>query len=208
MKGVLFSLLKEVARKHQKPLTVGIKEQKLFHCLPLKDPEGLNNRGNLYTDDSLQRSKHFKLQKLFIYIFMTVCKAIAFLDGLSVDETNIRAIYIRKNKTRLIFPRINGPINALVQSIELSLHSIYKNPFLIKQYQFQKNIGLNFYATWFKKTTSCCATVILGDPGADGGGKGKPKRVEKYGTKKSKERREEPLGTMSYQTSSKRSPPF
>ena len=29
-----------------------------------------------------------------------------------------------------------------------------------------------------------------------------------YGTKKSKERREEPLGTMSYQTSSKRWPPF
>ena len=29
-----------------------------------------------------------------------------------------------------------------------------------------------------------------------------------HGTKKSKERREEPLGTMSYQTSSKRSPPF
>ena len=31
---------------------------------------------------------------------------------------------------------------------------------------------------------------------------------KRYGTKKSKERREEPLGTMSYQTSSKRSPPF
>ena len=30
----------------------------------------------------------------------------------------------------------------------------------------------------------------------------------KYGSKKSKQRREEPLGTMSYQTSSKRSPPF
>ena len=29
-----------------------------------------------------------------------------------------------------------------------------------------------------------------------------------YGTKKSKERQEQPLGTMSYQTSSKRSPPF
>ena len=29
-----------------------------------------------------------------------------------------------------------------------------------------------------------------------------------YGTKKSKERREEPLGTMSNETSSKRSPPF
>ena len=49
---------------------------------------------------------------------------------------------------------------------------------------------------------------ILGDPGADSGGEGKSKRAEKYGTKKSKERRKEPLGTMSYQTSSKRSPPF
>ena len=39
---------------------------------------------------------------------------------------------------------------------------------------------------------------ILGDPGADSGGEGKSKRAEKYGTKKSKERREEPLGTMSY----------
>ena len=46
---------------------------------------------------------------------------------------------------------------------------------------------------------------ILGDPGADSGGKGKSKRAGKYGTKKSKERREEPLGTMSYQTCSKRS---
>ena len=48
---------------------------------------------------------------------------------------------------------------------------------------------------------------ILGDPGADSGCKRKSKRAEKYGTKKSKERRDEPLGTMSYQTSSKRSPP-
>ena len=32
---------------------------------------------------------------------------------------------------------------------------------------------------------------ILGDPGADKGGEGKSKRAEKYGTKKSKERREE-----------------
>jgi len=57
-----------------------------------------------------------------------------------------------------------------------------------------------------------CLTVlpslILGDPGADSGGEGKSKRVEKYGTKKSKEWREEPLETISYQTSSKRSPPF
>ena len=49
---------------------------------------------------------------------------------------------------------------------------------------------------------------ILGDPGADKGGEGKSKRAEKCGTKKRKERREEPLGTMSYQTSSKRSQPF
>ena len=50
--------------------------------------------------------------------------------------------------------------------------------------------------------------VILGDPGADSGDEGKSKRVEKCGAKKRKERREEPLGTMSYQTSSKRSPLF
>ena len=49
---------------------------------------------------------------------------------------------------------------------------------------------------------------VLGDPRADSGGEGKSKRAEKYGMKKSKERREEPLGTMSYQTSSKRSPLF
>ena len=50
--------------------------------------------------------------------------------------------------------------------------------------------------------------IILGDQVADSGGEGKSQRAEKYGTKKSKERREEPLGTMSYQTSSKRSPSF
>ena len=49
---------------------------------------------------------------------------------------------------------------------------------------------------------------ILGNPGADSGDEGKSKRAEKYGTKKSKERREEPLGTMSYQISSKRWSPF
>ena len=47
---------------------------------------------------------------------------------------------------------------------------------------------------------------ILGHLGADNGGEGKSKRAGKYGTKKRKERREEPLGTLSYQTSSKRSP--
>ena len=52
------------------------------------------------------------------------------------------------------------------------------------------------------------AKDILGDPGADSGGKGKSIRVEKHGTKKSKERREDHLRTMSYQTSSKWSPPF
>ena len=35
-----------------------------------------------------------------------------------------------------------------------------------------------------------CWINILGDPGADSGGKRKSKRAEKYGTKKSKERRE------------------
>ena len=44
----------------------------------------------------------------------------------------------------------------------------------------------------------CKGNFILGNPGADSGGEGKSKQAEKYGTKKSKERREEPLGTMSY----------
>ena len=52
------------------------------------------------------------------------------------------------------------------------------------------------------------STFILGDPRADIGGEGKSKWEGKYGTKKSKERQKEPLGTMSYQTSSKRLPPF
>ena len=59
-----------------------------------------------------------------------------------------------------------------------------------------------------KKTYGNSAWYILGDRGADSGGEGKSKRAEKHGTKKSKERWEEPLGTMSYQTSSKRSPLF
>ena len=44
--------------------------------------------------------------------------------------------------------------------------------------------------------TGVPSSRILGDPGADSGGEGKSKRAEKYGTKKSKERREEPLGTI------------
>ena len=39
---------------------------------------------------------------------------------------------------------------------------------------------------------NCYDFPILGDPGADSGGDGKSKRAGKYGTKKSKERREEP----------------
>ena len=62
----------------------------------------------------------------------------------------------------------------------------------------------------FLKSRFCwiCLLLILEDPGADSGGEGKSKRAEKYGKKKSKQRREEPLGTMSCQTSSKWSPPF
>ena len=37
----------------------------------------------------------------------------------------------------------------------------------------------------------CWDVNIRGDPGADSGGEGKSKRAGKYGTKKSKERREE-----------------
>ena len=50
--------------------------------------------------------------------------------------------------------------------------------------------------------------LILRDPGADSGREGKSKQAEKYGTKKRKGQQEEPLGTMSYETSSKWSLPF
>ena len=66
----------------------------------------------------------------------------------------------------------------------------------------------SFYINIIILWKQSCALTILGDPGADNGGEGKSKWAEKYGTKKSKEQREEPLGTMSYQTSFKRSPPF
>ena len=48
----------------------------------------------------------------------------AFLDSFRIDKTNI---------------------NALVQSIERSLHLIYKNRFSIKQYQAPPKIGLNLF---------------------------------------------------------------
>ena len=71
-----------------------------------------------------------------------------------------------------------------------------------------------FYLPNFKNCDALTVQVqitqrsILGDPGAGSGDEGKSKRAEKYSAKKSKEWREEPLGTMSYETSSKRSPPF
>ena len=68
------------------------------------------------------------------------------------------------------------------------------------------NFSLRFTSNLLVK--AIMTYIILGEPGVDRGDEGKSKRAEKYGTKKSKERQEEPLGTMSYQTSSKRSPPF
>ena len=50
-------------------------------------------------------------------------------------------------------------------------------------------------------------TRTLGDPGADSGGEGKSKRAENK-ARKVKNGEKEPRGTMSYQTSSKRSSPF
>ena len=47
-----------------------------------------------------------------------------------------------------------------------------------------------------KRASLGTVKCILGDPRADSGGERKTKRAGKYGTKKRKERREEPLGTM------------
>ena len=73
---------------------------------------------------------------------------------------------------------------------------------------FLAYLGSSVKTTTDTQLTLFLLQVILGDPGADSGGEGKSKRAGKYGAKKSEERREEPLGTMSCQTRSKRSPPF
>ena len=46
-------------------------------------------------------------------------------------------------------------INVLVQSIERSLHLIYKNMFSIKQYQFPQKIGLNLFKE-SRRTSPLC----------------------------------------------------
>ena len=54
------------------------------------------------------------------------------------------------------------------------------------------SLGLKLKALWVKTVpVFLLGHDILGDPGADSGGKGKSKRAEKYDTKKRKERREE-----------------
>ena len=57
-------------------------------------------------------------------------------------------------------------INALVQSIERSLHLIDKNLFSIKQYQFPQKIGLNLFKEsrrlhHFVFVDCCCYTFTL-----------------------------------------------
>ena len=65
-------------------------------------------------------------------------------------------------------------------------------------------LGACFHAFF----SSVCLIPSSETQGQIVGAEGKSKRAGQYGTQKSKERREEPLGTMSYQTSSKRSPSF
>ena len=50
--------------------------------------------------------------------------------------------------------------------------------------------GFQWLGLWIPVVSGIPDSNILGDPGADSGGEGKSKRAEKYGTKKSKERRE------------------
>ena len=65
---------------------------------------------------------------------------------------------------------------------------------MTKKQQQQKPKKCLYKEQTFAPRVFHSVSVILGDPGADSGGEGKSKRAGKYGTKKSKERREEPLG--------------
>ena len=104
---------------------------------------------------------------------------------------------------------VNGYQEATIQPHWPSLHDCFPSLGTLNGYMiFITILKWEVDAIDLLSFTHSRPQSILGDPGADSGGEGKSKRAEKYGTKKSKERREEPLGTMSYQTSSKRSPPF
>ena len=59
--------------------------------------------------------KHLSANVIHEHFYDTVCNSTAFLDSIRMDKSNI---------------------NALVQSIERSLHLIYKSLFSIKRYQF------------------------------------------------------------------------
>ena len=64
--------------------------------------------------------KHLSANAIHYHFYDTVCNSTAFMDSSRMDETNI---------------------NALVQSIERSLHLIYKNIFSIKQNQFPSKLA-------------------------------------------------------------------
>ena len=89
-------------------------------------------------------------------------------------------------------------------SLSSLVHDEYKN----KKERESRMINRSSTLRMVRVFLAGAKASILGDPGADSGDEGKSKRAGKCGTKKSRERQEEPLGTMSYQTSSKRSPPF
>ena len=93
--------------------------------------------------------------------------------------------------------------------------SAFWTAFLIDQQNVNLSADVRFPVdTNFKGIPSVVMGLAASDPSSETQGQIKGARESLngrkniYGTKKSKEWREEPLGTMSYQTSSKRSPPF
>ena len=82
----------------------------------------------------------------------------------------------------------NSPsLACLIVSVSVALHRLISAVNLFR--------SLSFDLFFFFGFSSCCK-LILGDPGADSRGKAKFKQAEKYGTKESKERPEEPLKTI------------
>ena len=104
-----------------------------------------------------------------------------------MQHLNAFTVFLNRGKAR---PARNHPQDTYVY-LQLQCVLTALEPFPVSESQF-----------------SLLLIYILADPEADSRGEGKSKRAEKYCTEKNKERREEPLGTMSYQTSSKRSPLF
>ena len=131
-------------------------------------------------------------------------KELEYLGVTPLHNSHVVLTHPNKPQAELCLAGVDDTEGGFLRWVVLS-HNKHNTTFQITcLYSKHFCISLSRKFKWVAKRRDEC---ILRDPG-ESRGEGKSKQEEKYGTKKSKERQEEPLGTTSYQTSSKWSPPF